>query len=178
MITNPKEGTMNTLNLDTKIRSMQDDLTLDELTLFMAGPEEWGGADDTAERGALYLDRVMPDWYTKVEILPLDLSSPCACVLGQLFRPMTAQILAADSLQVLDAGGREIGEYSDGFNLGRVLLGMNEHKATTDLPTDRDGDELGIDVFLGFDHYTGARYEDLTDAWSQQVATRQLAAEA
>lgn len=35
--------------------------------------------------GAQLLDRIMPDWFTKINCANLDISSDCQCVLGQLF---------------------------------------------------------------------------------------------
>ena len=49
-----------------------------------------GGKRSTPEkrvqRGAAFLDKVKPDWFTKIDLGSLDLASGCDCVLGQIVR--------------------------------------------------------------------------------------------
>lgn len=42
-------------------------------------------ARERVERGAAWLDENVDDWWDKVDLIALDMRSPCRCVLGQLF---------------------------------------------------------------------------------------------
>ena len=172
-----------TIYTTTKPRSIQDDMTEQEMNLFHSDLEHWGNAQDCAQRGAIYLDRVMPDWYTRVELTTLQLSSTCKCVLGQIFSTEAADLLSRyekaryahpginNRVDVM-AGDTNVGANSidSGFHLGHRLLGL---ELVSEGAHNDDGDvNYGASSFFGFDYTINHSFNDLTEAWTEQIETR------
>lgn len=168
-----------TLKLTTTstVRSIEDDMTPEELELFERNPHDWGDAADAVARGTAYLDRVMPDWFTRVEILPLDLGSSCTCVLGQIFKSeaeaLRDQYLDAREDVVIElrgngvlTGSSEVTDAIDsGFGLAIRLWGM----------VDIQRFSYNAAHFFGFDHTDNWGYGELTDQWVEAIEARQSA---
>lgn len=145
---------------DLKPRTLMDDMTQEERRLLTLDYTHWGTPRERAHRGALYLDRVMPDWYERVEVKYLDLADECRCVLGQIFESPSAVAIMHDS----------------GFSLGCEVLLSEDAQGSGD-----------ASIMLGFDYgmfdvpSTGTGQLDwrgLTAAWREEVSVRQAAAAA
>lgn len=137
-------------------RPLALDFTDEEGALFLSG-HGWGDADDHAERGAAYLDRVLPGWAEHVAILDLDLGDTCRCVLGQLFQP-----LVPENEDPLRPRG-----WSSGYSAGLELLSLETLQNTL-----ADGVVVNDAQFLGFDHTDENNYLDLTYAWQRLIEER------
>jgi len=177
-----------TIYTTSKLRFIEDDMTDQEMSLFHSDLEHWGSAQDAAQRGAIYLDRIMPDWYTRVTLTTLNLSNTCRCVLGQIFDTEAANLLGeyqtarSDnsflSLNVVNvmAGDQQIpsNSFDTGFHLGNRLLGL-ELESTRALSDDCSV-HYGATSFFGFDYTQNFSFDELTDAWAEQIKVRVRAA--
>jgi hypothetical protein len=59
-----------------------------------------------AAAGAALLDRVVPGWWRRVRIRPLDISDDCNCVTGQLFGTYTKGL---EELELATAEAKDYG---------------------------------------------------------------------
>lgn len=159
---------------DVKFRTIEDDMTLDELRLYDLGRDHWGDEVERVQRGALYLDRVIPDWYERVEVNSLRLEFGCSCVLGQIFQPAAVQAdsdtivgrSAAGRLRTFAAASRAS---LTGWTVGCASLGLRgDALAQSDAPA----------TFFGFD-YGGDHlptWDVLTATWRTEITARKEAA--
>lgn len=152
---------------DLKPRSIFDDMTLDELRLLELGQHAWGNSRTRARRGALYLDRVMPDWYGRVRLRELNLGDACRCVLGQIFDDAHSELMK--TLVPTDFTDDAL---DSGFALGFEAL----------FSTDDSLPPIHASVMFGFDYGDGDNYacrtrdwKALTAAWTREIKIRAAA---
>ena len=88
-------------------------------------------AAERVARGARLLDGHAPGWAGLVRLDVMDLSSPCACVLGQVYGGTAGRPGYNVGLRVLGLSEEEAGD--SGF----LLVGCHEGRAVT--WTDRSG---------------------------------------
>ena len=58
--------------------------------------------------GALLLDDIDPNWYNKIDLDTLQLSSPCHCILGQLYGFYTSALSHVFPLDDTDTKWKEV----------------------------------------------------------------------
>lgn len=156
----------------TEVKPISEMLTAEEQDLFDQGPDAWGDECDRVNRGAAFLDREMAGWADRVSIEELDLQSPCACVLGQIF---------ARPEEVLDNGAltaakRRENDYGAGYVMGLVALGLENPEGAKPVifwpATDVADQPYAAAVFMGFDHSPEVGYVALTEAWRPMIEVR------
>ena len=160
---------------ELKVRTIRDDMTATELSLYLGLMSEWGDAEDAASRGALYLDRVMPDWYEHVSIQELRLDSTCSCVLGQIFANdfdgLEFSFQGNDTVPVQFANtNRRVNASLSGFGIGMAVLDID----SKNFP-ELDANQLAARhpaMFFGFDHSPMYDYTNLTVAWTEEILAR------
>lgn len=114
-------------------------------------------ADRRAARGAALLDERVPGWASLVDTDALNLASPYACVLGQVFDP--------------DDG------VNHGFRVGLIELFGDDRYALTNLETPVEANGFNLAAANGFnlaaaDAVRGVDFNDLRLAWTRQVVAR------
>lgn len=102
------------------------------------------------EKGAALLDKEIPTWMDKQDLLWLNLMSPCMCVLGQ---------------------SQEVGDYWE--TLGRLFPGKSEKELNT-LAYDH-GFNIKIPQYRDFSEKEYQDYTELTNAWKVFIAERRRA---
>lgn len=131
------------------MQTIDDSMSAEEKALFEKGPDYWGEAEERVARGSAYLDREVPRWFDRVEVLTLHLNSPCSCVLGQLFAEEAAAL-----------------HLPSGFSYAQDTARLNEPWA--------EYSEDTAAVFLGFDQgdENGTGYGPLQEAWEAAITER------
>jgi hypothetical protein len=111
-------------------------------------------------RGAALLDTIKPGWQNDVELLELDMSSACSCVLGQLFEDQ--------SQPLKDDEGYTWGE-EYGFQAGIRL--HSGHKRDTQAAT-----KWTIDHGFDYDRLGSGRchedYATMREFWQTEIEAR------
>lgn len=105
-------------------------------------------------RGAALLDTIKPGWQNEVRILDLNMSSGCACILGQIFEPETEV--------------NEEGDDESGFDAGLRLY--SGHRPATQAAT-----KWSISNGFGIDYDNDGGWEDypsLRDLWVTEIEAR------
>jgi hypothetical protein len=95
--------------------------------------------------GTAFLDEHSPGWADRIDLVTFDLSSPCRCVLGQVYAEAASAYEGDDDDLVLD-----------GFDYGVEIL---------------DVDSAG----MGFDVIRGSEYGPLEDEWKRVITERRAA---
>lgn len=131
-------------------------------------PDELRGA---VAKGAIFLDEVQPDWWERIELSTLMLSSPSCCVLGQLASALGAEAGVDKDENYLGFGSIVIDpeDIADGCD-GPIRCVEHLH-LTTDSAV-RFGFEIhdpeGRMTFADSDREYGA----LDDAWADEITSR------
>lgn len=137
---------------------LSDLMTTDEAKAYRKAyrSRDYGTVDERVERGVAFLDRTQPDWKDRVVVNTLTLSSPCDCVLGQVF---ATKAKTADHYNI-----------EDGFSYAyeQLFKVTGTHIARHNPEDDADT----VAIFFGFDRaHADDWYIDLEAAWKDYLAT-------
>lgn len=122
------------------------------------------------QRGAKLLDKEDPGWENRVKITPLDLGSPCKCVLGQLFAATAEFNRAGSGYELVTTEmyypGDVRREPSKRFAIAQAVAKVM--RKTIDRWSHEDW-WYGFDVDDSTDDET---YAELTDLWREEIRAR------
>lgn len=120
-------------------------------------------------RGAAWLDKHVPDWYTYVSLRSFDILNECKCVLGQVFKPIRNRSVLSPRLIALAKSLRRkaTGYYGDDTSMGS---GYEDSKEV--VVSNRFATSCGFD--MGDDGGSGD-WDELQRLWKVEIEARKKA---
>lgn len=130
---------------------------------------------ERVQRGAAFLDENFPDWTNEIDLRTLDLSSGCACILGQKFGDFISGSKASGL--VAETSGDTMMDFS---SIERWSLAAHGFLAETACQSADEYDESGdtVSVYDESMYEIDNEYDKLTTEWMSVVLTRRLQARA
>jgi hypothetical protein len=149
--------------------------------------KRYGTIESRVAKGAAWLDKVRPSWFTDIDIDELRLSSGCHCVLGQIVHKEFA--IAGKATQANGYSNVVVREpsYNNTFGFAtredivsaKAAVSKIDSLAKLVMPgitAKRRGFELT--KFQGVDGDTTDEWNALTEEWRSQIIARREAAKA